>query len=237
MTNRICSFGLFVTTLFFVSCGSSSDNKSSTPTIETTDQAVRDTVPPAPIDYSSFDYKLPQSNYSYKVKITGIETKVVKDAFTTKADDYSIPKKVDGYYLTIKFSLTNPYDREMMAPVPDYFYISSYNKKEWFSGSTTYHRDCQCDIDNSTKVTTDKGVELYNVSEGKCGYDDYCLRYKPNETKDFIINFTDPVFGEVRKLVFCGFDRKWKNPENTRDRDIASIIDIDKLEVTGDIRF
>ena len=236
MTNRIYTLGLFVAVLFFESCSSSTDNKSSTLKPATADQTVQDTAPTVPTDYSSFDYMLPQSNYSYKVKITAIETKIAKNAFITKVDEYSVPKKVDGYYLTIKFSLTNPYDKEMMAPVPDYFYISSYNK-EWFSASTTFHRDCQCYIDNSTKLTTDKGIELYNISEGKCGYDDYCLRYKPNETKKFIINFTDPVFGEVRKLVFCGFDRKWKNLENTRDRDIVSIIDIDKLEVTGEIRF
>lgn len=234
MTSKIKILGHIVAAFLFVSCNSSTDNKSSKLKTATADQTVHDTIP---TDYSSFDYKLPQSNYFYKVKITAVETKVVKDAFITKVDEYSIPKKVDGYYLTIKFSLTNPYDKEMMAPVPDYFYISSYNNKEWFSASTTFHRDCQCYIDNSTKLTTEKGVELYNISEGKCGDDDYCLRYKPNETKKFIVNFTDPVFGEVKKLVFYGFDRKSKNYENTRDKDIVSIIDIDRLAITGEIRF
>lgn len=195
-----------------------------------------DTTHYQPYDYSTFEYNLPESNYSYKVKITEIITKVAKKVFSVKADEYSVPTKVDGYFLTVKFSLTNPYNREMLAPLPDYFSISSRNK-QWFSSSTTYHRDCQCDIDNSTKVFTDKGLELYEVSEGKCGYDNYCIRYKPNETKNYMVSFTDPIYSGVRELLFFGFNRKWKNPERPSDRDIAFVIDVDKLKIISEVKF
>ena len=132
--------------------------------------------------------------------------------------------------------MTNPYDKEMIAPVPDYSYISSINEEK-FSNSTIYHRDCGCQIDNSTEVTDDKGKELSKISEGKCGNSNYCVRFKPQETKDFIVSFTDPIVANVRSIVFWGFDRRWAKPEFRSSKKSALILDIDKNKVVGEIRF
>lgn len=208
----------------------------------TTGEYISDTVakqeakPTKPIDYSLIDYQLPKSEYVFKVKITGIETKIAKDAFTTQTDEYAIPKKVDGYFLTVLFTITNPYDHEMIAPIPDYYYISSANG-EWFSASTTYHRKCHCDIDNSTELTTLKGKRLYDISEGKCGYDDYCIKLGPNESKTFKIKFTDAIFGSVRQIAFNGFNLEWNNPSYTVAQDNALIIDVDQKKIVGEKKF
>ncbi len=234
-TVRQLFFGL--TAMFLISCGNGSSNDSKA-TKDTTLENTKtgETTPTVPVDYSEFDYALPQSNYTYKIKITDIETKISKDAFTTKADEYSVPENVDGYFLTIKFAMTNPYDKEMMAPVPDYYYITSANG-EWFSSSTTNHRECHCQIENSTKVTNLKGKELWQISEGRCGYNDHCFKFLPNETKEFKISFTDPIFGEVKKIAFNGFGLKWNNPSYTREQDKGLIIDIDNKKIIGEKNF
>ncbi len=234
-TVRQLFFG--ITSTFLISCGSGNSTNSNAAKDTTLENSKTvETIPSVPVDYSDFDYTLPQSNYSYKIKITDIETKITKEAFTTKTDEYSVPKKVDGYFLTIKFAITNPYDKEMMVPVPDYYYITSANG-EWFSSSTTNHRECHCQIDNSTKVTNFKGKELWQISEERCGYDDYCFKFLPNETKEFKINFTDPIFGEVKKIAFNGFGLKWSNPSYTKEQDKGLIIDIDNKKIIGEKKF
>lgn len=213
-------------------------SKTSTPVTkaenpEPPKKEIKDTIESKPIDYSVFEYPLLGSDYAYKVKITSIDTKIAKAAFTTKKDDYSVPEKADGYYLNVKFALTNPYEQEMMVPIPDYFYISSTNN-DFFAGSTTFHRGCECKIDISTAVFNDKGKELWQFSEGKCGGSSYCVKFNPKETKNYTIKFTDPIFGEVRKLWFWGFNRHWERAEDHRNRDWVLVIDVDKKEVIGE---
>lgn len=175
------------------------------------------------------EYNLPNSNYSYVVYIDTITTKVAKNAFETKDDEYSVPRKVDGYYLTVQIAITNPYDKEMMAPVPDYYYITTPVKK-YFSASTTRHRNCACEINNSTKMFTEKGVELWKIVNGKCGGEP-CVKFNANETKRFKILFSDPIYGEVRELVFWGFNKKLKKQGTNRDRDIGLLINVDEGRV------
>lgn len=193
----------------------------------------KDTLQAKPIYYNSLKYPLSGSDYVYNVEITSIETKIAKGTFTTKKDDYSVPQDADGYYLKIKFSLTNPYEQEMMVPIPNYFYISSTNK-EFFSGSTTYSKSCSCQINNSTDVFNDKGKELWQFSEGKCGHSSYCVHFKPKETKNYILKFNDPIFGEVKRLWFWGFNRHWEREGSTSRRDLALIIDVDEGMVIGE---
>ncbi len=185
------------------------------------------------IDYSSFDYKLRNSEYAMKVQITSIETEEVEGAFEKKADEYSVPEKVSGYLLSVHYELTNPHDKELMIPIPNYASITS-TRDEFFSGSTVYNRDCQCDIDNSTEMTDEKGRKLYEIRDGECGSSHYCMIFQPGETKSFIINFTDPIYSEVKRLVFKSFNLEWDSPESTSPRDRGIIIDIDKKAVVGE---
>ncbi|WP_281233822.1 hypothetical protein [Flavobacterium gelatinilyticum] len=185
------------------------------------------------IDYSNIKYSLPNSNYVYDVKIAGIKSNLIKDEFESKADEYSIAEKVDGYILSITLEFTNPYEKEMMAPIPNYYAITSLDK-QYFSGSTTYSRSCGCNIDNSTKVEDIKGMELWKLAEGKCGLgSNYCLRFKSGETKKILITFSDPIIITQKKIVFLAFNQKYKKEGSARDRDIGFVLNVDTGKVEG----
>jgi hypothetical protein len=191
------------------------------------------------LNLEELNYNLPQSNYTYKVKITAIRTKIKKNAYSTKTDEYAIPQSVDGYYLTIDFSIRNPYDKEMLAPIPEYFYIAS-PKKEFFTASTTYSKRCSCDLDNGTKLTTDKGKELWEINDGRCGNNNYCIKFKPNEVKNFSLRFDDPIIITVKELIFCGFDLKWEDKNTgykyTNERDLGILINTETKELVKEVK-
>lgn len=187
------------------------------------------------LEPGKFDYHLPKSDYHFEVSFLGIETETVANAFTSKKDEYSVPQDVDGYKLIIKFQMRNPYDKEMMASVPKYHYITSANK-EYFSGSTTYSRSCGCEIDNSARVTDNKGKGIIFQVKGKCGYSgDYCIRFGPNETKEFHVSFRDPIIETVRQIVYVSFHRSWKG-KTGNSRDLGWLIDIDQNKVIENAR-
>lgn len=227
-----CLCWLSVITLT-VSCGT---NDSKIPYVVTVSDSSQVVTQKEPVNYNELDYSLPQSGYHVKIKITSISTKISKKAFITRADQYSVPEKADGYFLILTFSITSPYDHELMVPVPDYFYITSENG-EWFSASTTWHKQCHCEIDNSTDVMTLQGKRLYEISEEKCGYDNYCVKFKAQETKEFKIKFTDAILGSVRKLVFNGFNIGWNNPSYTVKQDKGLIVDVDARKIVGEELF
>lgn len=234
---HIQTFIAILLVFVLTSCGESADDKKKKLeqdlALEKTNKILSDST----VDYSEIAYSLPNSKYVYNVKITGIETKISKGAFSKKADDYAVPEKVDGYFLTIKFAMTNPYDKEMIAPVSRYYYITSANG-EWFTSSTTNHRQCHCSINNSTEVSTLKGQRLDELPYERCGSTfDYCFKFQPKETKEFKIKFTDPIYGDVRKIAFNGFGLECDNPSYTRKQDKALIIDVDKKKVIGEKNF
>jgi hypothetical protein len=189
-----------------------------------------------PEDYSVIEYKLPESNYVFKIKIDNINTVLFKNSFETKSDLYSVSENEDGYKLSLDFNITNPYERSLTIPIPYYFYITSVDGK-WFTSSTTRHKKCNCKINNSTKVTNEKGQELWKISEGTCGFSKNCLTFKPNESKKFKIEFKDIIYGKIKKIAFHGFNLSWENPSYTKKQDKALIIDIEKKEIIGEKKF
>lgn len=225
----------FLFTFLLFSCSSSNQESSESDTSIVNSNIEKNEVT-SNENLEEFEYKLPQSEYYYKIKIEKIYVDTIKNSFEAKKDQYEVPEKIDGYLLKVKFSMTNPYDKKMMAPVPDYFFLASEDKQA-VSLSTTYSRDCHCEIDNSSEITMSNGKKLYEVSDGKCGYDDYCLMYDPKETKSFIIKFTDPFFTYNKQIIFWGFDRKWNNPDYTVGQDNGLIIDLVKKKITADFKF
>lgn len=186
-------------------------------------------------DYSYFKYKFPDSHYTFDVKITDINFKLTKNEFETKDDQYSVAKKVDGYVLSIFLEFTNPYDNEMMAPIPYYYEITSFDK-QYFSHSTTYSRGCNCNIDNSVELKDSSGRELSRVAEGSCGTsNDYCVKFKPKETKKISITFIDPIIITQKKLVFIGFSGTYKDVESIfdSDSDIGLVLNVETGKVEG----
>lgn len=185
------------------------------------------------IDYSNIKYTFPNSQYTFDVKITNIKSKLKKNEFESKDDEYSVAKKVDGYILSISLEFSNPYEKEMMAPIPNYYAITSLDK-QYFSGSTTNSRSCGCNIDNSTEIKDSKGRDLWSIAEGKCGIgNEYCIKFKPKETKSIIITFTDPIIITQKKIVFIAFSGTYKEVGSTRDRDIGLVLNVETGKVEG----
>ena len=215
---------------------SRSDDPKTNHTVEKSIVAEK-TIPkePTPVDYSKFSYQLLNSDYVFQIEISGIDTKIKKDAFTHQDDQYSPKQKVDGYILKVKYKMTNPYDKVIMAPVPHYYYIGTLDNS-FFSASTTRHRDCSCAIDNSADLTDIKGKDIYSLSDGRCGYDDPCVKFEPNETKEFIVTFTDPIYKDAKQLIFSGFHRQGQSSNSTRKRDIVLLLDIDNKKVINEIQ-
>ncbi len=229
-TTRYFLFDIIIFILLLFSCGTHEKEKIA---------HVDKEVPPPPIvkaeptDFSKIAYELPKSTFVYDVKIEDIQTTIVKKVFTAETEEYEIPKdKEDGYLLTIKYSITNPYNKEMMAPIPDYYWISSANG-EFFSSLTTGHRDCECQIANQHELTTLDNIEVSKLAEGTCGFGDYCLRFKPNETKIFLVKFRNPIHWKIKELMFHSFGLKSQGERFTRETDMPLIIDIEKNAVVG----
>ena len=189
-----------------------------------------------PRDYSEIDYKLPRTDYLYKVKIVDFQTVLVKDAFTMKAGEYAIPTKENGYLLSIKYTMLNPYSTEMMAPVPIDYWISS-SGGQFFSSSTFGSRYCNCEIDSQTALTTEDGVDLSKLSEERCGNFDYCVKFKPNETKTFIVKFDNPIYWKVKELMFHSFGLESQGTHFTVKTYVPLIIDVEKKTVIGERNF
>jgi hypothetical protein len=233
MQKVIRHFYLIILLLTIISCSDDTgSNQKSETTVDTQNVVPKDITP---IDYSKFSYPLLNSSYIFQIEISGMETKVKKDAFVHQDDQYSPKEKVDGYILKVKFKMTNPYDNVIMAPVPHYYYIGTLDNK-FFSASTTRHRDCSCDIDNSTELTDTKGKDIYSLSDGLCGYDDPCVRFEPYETREFIVIFTDPIYNDTKQLIFSGFHRRGKSMNSTRERDIVLLLDTEQRKVVNEIQ-
>lgn len=184
------------------------------------------------IDYSIMNYNLPDSEYIYKIRISKIETDIQKDVFETKEDNYSIPVKVDGYLLSLTVEITNPYDKQMMVPIPYYYKITSIND-EYFTNSLIYDTTYNCKVETSSKIKDNKGKELWKNNIGKCdGYGvNSCVIFNPNETRSFIISFTEPIIFSSTELIFIDFTVIPDFKKGLRPKGI--IIDTNKKKVTG----
>ena len=138
----------FISTLTIISC--SNDPKSN----QTIDKSTvtENTIPKdtTSVDYSKFLYPLLNSDYVFQIEINGIDTKVKRDAFTHQDDQYSPKQKVDGYILKVKYKMTNPYDKVIMAPVPTYYYIGRLDKK--------YFRHLQLTTENANATLTTQQI-------------------------------------------------------------------------------
>ena len=180
------------------------------------------------------DYKLPGSNYTFRIIVGGIKTDPLKDVFNIKPDEYSPAEKKDGYELSFTYSITNPYEKELICPLPTSFYIAAANKK-FFSNSVTWSTACECDVNRSTTIKPDDGRGMENLSDpGECGiYSQYCVAIKAGETRMFNVKFDDPIIASQKTLLLWGFSRSEKTNRKI-PYDKCWIVDIDRKEFTGE---
>lgn len=154
------------------------------------------------------EHVLPNGEFSYKVEISKIEFNRHKDKFEITKEDYAKPKKIDGLTFQVNFKMTNPYDKEMRIPFPSYYFITSpqFGVKSGF----IYSKSCKCYIDNTTRITDKKGVLLNKLAKRIDGK--YMVDFGKNETKEFILSFTDPFpkFENLETITLGGFNKHIK---------------------------
>ena len=150
-------------------------------------------------------HKFPDSDISYNVEITKVKFKEKKNAFEITKEKYSIPESISGLTMKVYFKMTNPYENKMRIPFPTYYFITSpqFSKSSGF----IYSKMCKCYIDNTTKITSSKGVPLNKLAKRIDGK--YMVDFNEFESKEFIISFTDnfPKYESIETITLGGFNK------------------------------
>jgi len=185
--------------------------------------------------FNDFIYKIPDSEYKYSIKITGIETESIKNAFSIKEDKYSVETKKDGYKLSLNISITNLYNKEMQnIPFPNSFCITSQNQ-EFFSNNTIRRKrigDIIVPI-----IFDEKQPKLKLINSRDYDQDIVSLNFKPNETKNFMLEYESPILNEVKKLILVDFKLKENNINEMENEIKGLIIDTENKKIIGEQKF
>lgn len=159
-----------------------------------------------PKDFYSFKHLLPESDYFYNIEITDIDFKTHKNSFSIKKDKYDVPTNADGLTLTLKYKMTNPYNKAMQIPFPDYFYVTSkeFEGLEHFQ----YFKGCRCHSNSMTEIKNSKGKDIYDFTTDDANSisRQRLIEFKPNETQEFTVTFTEPFPNNVKSITFVGFN-------------------------------
>lgn len=185
--------------VFFFSCSPASTNVE--------DKTVLFPPKIEPKDFYKFKHLLPESNYFYKIEVTKIEFEVNKDVFSITQDKYDVPTKIDGLTLTLKFKMTNPYNKAMQIPFPDYFYVTS----EEFNGLKDfgYFKGCRCYSSSMNDIKNSKGKSIDDfTTDNNDGISrQRLIQFEANEVQEFTVKFTEPFPKTVKKIAFVGFNQ------------------------------
>lgn len=165
------------------------------------------------IDFYNFKHYI-DSDYAFEIKITNIRVVEHKDAFEIEKEKYGKPEKINGTSVAIEFDMKNPYPKTMRIPFPEYFQIAS-NEFEGLKGYG-YSRNLDIYTNFASIIESDKGIPLNSIGHWN---DDPVSRrlivdFKQNETKSFVIEFTDPFPSTIEKITFIGFNKEFQNIEN-----------------------
>lgn len=188
-----------------------------------------------PNNFTDVIYKIPESEYKYSVKITSIETKTIKNAFSIKEDKYSVETKKDGYKLMLNISITNLYDKEMQnIPFPYSFCITSKNQ-EFFSNNTIRRKRIGEII--IPKIIDEKQHKIKLINSRDYVQDIVSLNFKPNETKIFKLEYENPILNEVKNLILVDFELKENKDDNMQYEIKGLIIDTENKKIIGEQKF
>lgn len=174
----------------------------------------------SPEELPKLNHNLSHSNYFYPIEISNIDFEMVKNAFTIKEEQYSVSKPIDGLNLIVKYKMTNPYDKEMVVPIPDYFYITADDIQSNTTNSF-YSKGDRCYMIGGAELTY-KGKKLYEIYDERIE-NGYGLKFKPKESKEFKITFDHPINCNMSKLALIGFSEK----DNGTTNRIGSGVEID----------
>ena len=175
----------------------------------------------SPNNFTEFIYKIPDSEYKYSIKITSIETEMIKNAFSIKEDKYSIETKKDGYKLALNISITNPYDKEMQnIPFPYSFCITSKNQEFFSNNSIRIKKIGNTIIPN---IIDDKKRKIKLIHSREYVQDIVSLNFKPNEIKNFKLEYESPILIEIKNLILVDFELK-ENADDDMQYEIKGLI-------------
>lgn len=199
--------------LFVAACSSESTTTTvpvvSSPAVQ---PALADTVQ---IDYSHAVENLPGSPYYYQVHVYNVAFKTVKKAFQQQKDAYSAPSFVDGKQLTFSFDMTNPYDKSMQAPIPDYFRLQSacFDLGEGAgAANTSYNRFSRVYELSGSQLTTSTGQDLHDVAGAqRATTSTYQLPFKPHQTRTFKVTLEKPFAADCPSVTLLGFTKSDQN--------------------------
>lgn len=175
------------------------------------EQAENKTVAPPikiePKDFYTFKHMLPESDYFYNIAITEIDFKTHKDAFSITQNKYDVPTKTDGLTLTLKYKMTNPYNKVMQIPFPEYYYVTSTE----FEGVDhfEYFKGCRCYSNSMSEIKNNKGKDIndFTIDNNDGVSRQRLIEFKPNETQEFTITFTEPFPNSVKSITFVAFNQ------------------------------
>lgn len=204
---------LIINILF--SCNKEKNDQIKTLPISKTENTVT--------DFYNFKNLIPDSDLAYDIKITNINFKSLPNSFEFTKEKYGVAEKEDGLLLSISFDITNPYDKEMNTPFPEYFEITAPEFKGLHN--FIYSKSCHCYLSNSFIITDDKKRPLNEFSK----YTDASIgrqllvNFKANETRHIVINFQEPFPSKVKELILIGFNKHFRE-----EKDFNSLNDDEK---------
>lgn len=188
-----------------------------------------------PNNFNDFIYKIPDSEYKYSIKITNIETVNIKNAFSIKEDKYSVETKKDGYKLSLNISITNLYNKEMQnIPFPYSFCITSKNQ-DFFSNNTIRRKRIGDII--VPKISDEKQRRIKLINSRDYVQDIVSLNFKPNETKNFKLEYESPILNEIKNLILVDFELKENNVDEMEYEIKGLIIDTENKKIIGEQKF
>ncbi len=195
------------------------------------DTATRNTI-----SNGIINYHLKNSNYIVYMRLNRMKITNVVGAFSIQKDEYSVPEKKDGYDVAFNFQINNPYDKQLLVPIPQRFNVMVEDNNENFA-TNTYLPKWQKYYEIGSDVTDTVGnnvVYVYDKQNENGLYRDYKLLFQPKETKEFKIKF-GTISRKYKRLILTGFDLTYYNPKDTLNDGVGIIIDIDKQTIEGTI--
>lgn len=189
--------------------------------------------------FNEFNYHLPNSDLTFKVELTNIETTVKRDFFKIEKEKYAVPELKDGYLLKIACLIKNTDSKSHMIPISFFGSITSMDGSA-FSKSTEYgnpDRITQFMTNTTVNITNEEGKQPSEFSDGNCSSSSNCMKFEPGEERTVVFNFEEPIYIDVDKLIFRAFNLSWRSGKDTSPRPKGLVLDLKEKKVIGEHRY
>lgn len=182
---------------------------------------------------TTLNIPMPGSDYSFPVTLQDLQTKLVKNVFTTRKEAYAPLEKEDGVKISFTVTITNPYDKNLVFPFETSFYLG-HPENANFTSPTQRNGGCRCDANHYNKIYTADGKLLDERKFDKsCNSLSLpCIPFGPHETKSFIVRFNDPVRISAKNVWLHGLGLQ-KNPNKRSREDKGWFLNIEERKFSS----